>query len=189
MIATDPPYGVTEHEWDRPLMQDDLDRFLAWAAGTVFVFGAARTDRMQEILSFTPRPERLFVWRVDHPRSANPEQAFWAWEPIYVWRQRGIKLWDAIEWSSKQDETTGLHPSQKPVGLMEKLIGATDAQTIGEPFSGSGTTLVACERLGRTCFAVERDPGYVDVAVRRWQQMTHQTAILESTGQPFPVVE
>ena len=59
---------------------------------------------------------------------------------------------------------------------------------IADPFLGSGTTLIAAEQLGRVCYGIEIEPRYVDVAVRRWQQATGQTAILESTGQPFPDV-
>jgi DNA modification methylase len=55
-----------------------------------------------------------------------------------------------------------------------------------EPFSGSGTTIIASEQTGRRCYAMELSPHYVDVAVRRWQQFTGQTATLESTGKPFP---
>lgn len=55
-----------------------------------------------------------------------------------------------------------------------------------EPFSGSGTTIIACEQTGRRCYAMELSPHYVDVAVRRWQLLTGQTAILEGTGKPFP---
>ena len=55
-----------------------------------------------------------------------------------------------------------------------------------EPFSGSGTTIIACEQTGRRCYAMELSPQYVDVAVRRWQAFTGQRAVLESTGQYFP---
>jgi len=55
-----------------------------------------------------------------------------------------------------------------------------------EPFSGSGTTIMACEQTARRCYAMELSPQYVDVAVRRWQQFTGNRATLEATGQPFP---
>lgn len=55
-----------------------------------------------------------------------------------------------------------------------------------EPFSGSGSQIIAAEQTGRRCYAMEVSPQYVDVAVRRWQQFTGKTATLESTGQPFP---
>ena len=56
---------------------------------------------------------------------------------------------------------------------------------IYEPFSGSGTTIIAAEQLGRRCFAIEIEPLYVDVAVRRWQKLTGKDAVLESTGKTW----
>ena len=55
-----------------------------------------------------------------------------------------------------------------------------------EPFSGSGTTIIACEQIARVCYAIELNPIYVDVAIRRWQDFTGQRAYLEATGEPFP---
>ena len=55
-----------------------------------------------------------------------------------------------------------------------------------EPFSGSGTTIIAAEQTGRRCYAMELSPQYVDVAVRRWQQFTGKRATLEATGAEFP---
>jgi site-specific DNA-methyltransferase (adenine-specific) len=77
------------------------------------------------------------------------------------------------------------HPTQKPIELCEKAI--TNSSQIGwivfEPFSGSGTTLAACERLSRKCRAVEISPAYVAVAIQRWADMTGQTPVLlEQTG-------
>jgi DNA modification methylase len=54
-----------------------------------------------------------------------------------------------------------------------------------EPFSGSGTTIIAAEMTGRTCFAIELSPAYVDVAVKRWQGFTGQDATLEGDGRTF----
>lgn len=55
-----------------------------------------------------------------------------------------------------------------------------------EPFSGSGTTLIAAEQTARRCYAMELSPQYVDVAVRRWQQYSGRAATLEATGEAFP---
>jgi DNA modification methylase len=57
-----------------------------------------------------------------------------------------------------------------------------------EPFSGSGTTIIAAEMTGRRCYAVELNPAYVDVAVKRWQDFTGRKAILEATGETFDQV-
>jgi hypothetical protein len=54
-----------------------------------------------------------------------------------------------------------------------------------EPFSGSGTTILAAEMTGRCCHAIELDPAYVDVAVKRWQEFTGQAAMLEGDGRSF----
>ena len=80
------------------------------------------------------------------------------------------------------------HSTQKPVECMRRPIenNSHHGDGVYEPFSGSGTTIIASEQTGRRCYAMELSPHYVDVAVRRWQQFTGQTAILESTGKPFP---
>jgi hypothetical protein len=57
-----------------------------------------------------------------------------------------------------------------------------------EPFSGSGTTIIAAETTGRACHAVELSPAYVDVAVQRWQAFTGKEATLEANGEPFTAV-
>jgi hypothetical protein len=58
-----------------------------------------------------------------------------------------------------------------------------------EPFSGSGTTIIAGEMTGRAVHAIELNPAYVDVAVKRWQEFTGQAAVLEETDQPFADVD
>jgi DNA modification methylase len=52
-------------------------------------------------------------------------------------------------------------------------------ETASPPFLGSGTTMIACERLGRRCYGMEIEPRYVDVAVHRWEQFTGRKAVLE----------
>lgn len=77
-----------------------------------------------------------------------------------------------------------------PVELPQTYIEAcTDAGSIVyEPFGGSGSTLIACEKTGRTARLMELDPKYCDVIVRRWQDFTGQQATLEATGQTFDEV-
>ncbi len=67
------------------------------------------------------------------------------------------------------------HPTMKPVALLETLLrnSTRRGDIVFEPFAGSGSTLIACERLGRRCFAVEIDPAYCDVIRRRYQEHTH----------------
>ena len=81
------------------------------------------------------------------------------------------------------------HPTQKPVLLLERILknSARQNDLVLEPFSGSGSTLMAAERLGMCCRASELDPGYVDVAVMRWQAWTGRAAVHAVTGEAFPV--
>ena len=71
------------------------------------------------------------------------------------------------------------HTTEKPVEVLETIIGVMqDMRVVYDPFCGSGTTIIACERLGRRCRAVEIEPGYVAVALERWATMTGQTPVL-----------
>ena len=85
-----------------------------------------------------------------------------------------------------QKSETG-HSTQKPVECMKRPIenNSSAGQAVYEPFSGSGTTIIAGEMTGRSIHAIELNPAYVDVAVMRWQEFTGEQAKLESDGQNF----
>lgn len=75
---------------------------------------------------------------------------------------------------------SALHPTMKPVELFERHIknSSEPGQNVIDLFGGSGTTLMACEKLGRRCFMMELDPAYVDVIVKRWEDETGKKAVL-----------
>ncbi len=75
----------------------------------------------------------------------------------------------------------------KPVGLVEYLIKNSSKQEdiVLDPFLGSGTTLIACEKLQRFCYGIELDPKYCDVIIKRWQQFTGKEAIHEQSGKTY----
>jgi DNA modification methylase len=79
------------------------------------------------------------------------------------------------------------HSTQKPVECMKRPIenNSSPGQAVYEPFSGSGTTIIAGEMTGRCVYAIELNPAYVDVAVKRWQDFTGQVATLEGDGRSF----
>jgi DNA modification methylase len=85
--------------------------------------------------------------------------------------------------NAREDDGHG-HGTQKPVECMRRPIenNSSPGQAVYEPFSGSGTTIVAAEMTGRSCFAIEIDPAYVDVALLRWQAFTGETATLANDG-------
>ena len=84
-----------------------------------------------------------------------------------------------------------LHPAMFPVELPEEYINAMtdEGDCVYEPFGGSGTTLIACEKTGREARLMELDPKYVDVIVRRWQEFTGKQATHAATGATFAEVE
>jgi DNA modification methylase len=85
-----------------------------------------------------------------------------------------------------QKSETG-HSTQKPVDCMKRPIenNSSPGQAVYEPFSGSGTTIIAGEMTGRHVYAIELNPAYVDVAVKRWQDFTGEDATLEGDGRTF----
>lgn len=84
-----------------------------------------------------------------------------------------------------------VHPTQKPVELIEKAINnsSKSGDTILDVFGGSGSTMIACEKTNRINYSMELDPKYCDVIVKRWQDFTGLEATLESTGQSFGTIK
>lgn len=82
------------------------------------------------------------------------------------------------------------HPTMKPVAIVERMLtfSARPGDIIVDAFGGSGSTLMAAERLGMCARLNELDPKFVDVIVKRWQDYTGRQAVLESTGQTFDEV-
>jgi len=87
------------------------------------------------------------------------------------------------------EEATG-HGTQKPVELMRRPIlnNSVPDDIVYDPFLGSGTTLIAADKTDRVCYGLDIDPRYVDVIVRRWQQLTGKQAVLESDGRTFDLI-
>lgn len=81
-------------------------------------------------------------------------------------------------WEIAKD-TNYIHPTQKPVALCARALkNHKGAKNVIDLFGGSGSTLIACEQLGRTCYMCELDPKYVDVIIERWETLTGQKAEL-----------
>ena len=79
----------------------------------------------------------------------------------------------------KKNAVNDLHPTMKPIKLLAKFIrNSSDAgESVLDPFGGSGSTLIACEQLGRKCYTMELDPKYCDVIIARWEKLTGGKAI------------
>jgi DNA modification methylase len=90
-------------------------------------------------------------------------------------------------WFFDKPAKNDLHPTMKPVALVERAIrnSSKSRDIVLDPFGGSGTTLIATERTGRRGRLIELDPKYVDVAVQRWQEQTGKSARLQQSGKSF----
>lgn len=94
-------------------------------------------------------------------------------------------------WSLSRGSTGAyVHPTQKPVELIERAMGNSSkgGDTVLDLFGGSGSTLIACQKTGREARLMELDPKYCDVIIRRWQNFTGKKAIHEATGKTFDEV-
>ncbi|MEQ8928615.1 MAG: DNA methyltransferase [Silicimonas sp.] len=92
-----------------------------------------------------------------------------------VWSYPGVNTFQAGKGGD-----LALHPTVKPVAMISEAIkdASGRGEAVFDPFLGSGTTLLAAEKVGRKCYGVEYEPRYVDVAIRRWQEMTGKDALL-----------
>jgi DNA modification methylase len=168
-----------------------LDHALTPDAAVYQWFGIMRTEVIwQSWREVGLLPHQVLIWLKS--RSVLTYSHFmWNYEPfMYGWPQGHMPkakpsadakaVWEI---ASKIDDGAGsIHPTMKPVETIRRPIGyhTTPGGLIYEPFSGSGTALIAAEETGRTCYAMELSPAFVDVAVKRWETFTGQTATLEA---------
>jgi DNA modification methylase len=125
--------------------------------------------------------------RADYQRQYEPM--------LYGWREGSDHYWCGARdqgdvWFVKKPAVNDLHPTMKPVELVERAIrnSSKSRDTVLDPFGGSGTTLIACERTGRLARLIELDPKYCDVIVRRYCEHTGKDAVLESDGRAWAEV-
>ena len=120
----------------------------------------------------------------------------WQHEPAWYAVRKGKKgHWagdrkQTTVWAIPHRKSESGHGTEKPVECMRRPIenNSSPGQAVYEPFSGSGTTIIAAEMTGRACHAIELNPAYVDVAVTRWQAFTGEDARLEGDGRSFAEV-
>jgi len=119
------------------------------------------------------------------------------YEPIlYGWKQGSDHYWCGARdqgdvWFFDKPTVNDLHPTMKPVGLVERAIrnSSKTRDTVLDLFGGSSTTLIACDRTKRQGRLMELDPKYVDVIVERWQTATGKAAVLAEGKQTFAEVK
>lgn len=188
MAFTDPPYGIgfeyASHDDSSNAANADLvarafalaPRAKAWTPGA--------NNLARDISRFGVA--KVAAWWKRFAAAGNGIGGAATWEPVLIVDPLARRLAnDHLDIPTDRAEVEGKplvehHPCPKPVKLYVDLIEAlTDPEhAVYEPFSGSGTTLIAGQITGRSVRAVEIDPAYVDVAIKRWQEFTGRQAIL-----------
>jgi DNA modification methylase len=211
LMVTDPPYGVeydpgwrkragigsTGTATGRVLNDERADWRDAWAlfpGNVAYVWHADRhasaVQTSLEVAGFEIRCQ--IIWAKDRFVISRGHY-HWQHEPCwYAVRKGAASSWTGDRrqttlWQIGHQKSETGHGTQKPVECMRRPIenNSSPGQAVYEPFSGSGTTIIAAEMTGRACHAIELNPAYVDVAVRRWQDFTGQKARLDGDGRSF----
>lgn len=217
MAFTDPPYNVNyantakdkQRGTHRPILNDNLGEgfagflsaacanLLAYSKGAVYIaMSSSELDTLQ--LAFRGAGGKwstFIIWakntftlgRADYQRQYEPI--------LYGWRDGVDHFWcgdrdQGDVWFINKPVKNDLHPTMKPVELVERAIrnSSKTRDIVLDLFGGSGTTLIAAEKAQRRARLVELDPKYVDVIVKRWQDYTGAKASRQSDGLAFDEV-
>jgi DNA modification methylase len=202
-VITDPPYNVGIEYGANVNDEKSVIEYLYWNIQWFEITKAV----VRSCIILTPgiinmpmwiadieRTHRILAWVKENQCSRNyigATSGFNIWEPILVYgKAKKCIARDSFSIPIHIQPDIGNHPCPKSIKAWHWLIDAfTDnADTIYDPFMGSGTTIIAAEQTGRICFGLEIEPAYVDVAVRRWQEFTGKQAVLEGTAKTFDEV-
>jgi len=214
MVWTDPPYGVNygatmkdklrkKHRriandnlgpaFD-PFLRDACTNILAVTKGAIYICMSsselhtlyrACTESGGHWSTFLIWAKNTFTMgRSDYQRQYEPI--------LYGWKEGTDHYWCGARdqgdvWFVKKPIKNELHPTQKPVELIERAIrnSSQARDVVLDPFAGSGSTLVACQKTGRQARLIELEPKYCDVIIRRFEEFSGKRAVLESDGRGF----
>lgn len=200
---TDPPYNIDYGNIKHPKFKvrnidndnmsgDDYRTFCqkfiaqikANVTGCIYAFGAPAQDGR---IFFTELDNAFHcsttvIWNKDvftlgRGKYQNKYEPCW-----FGWNEDGANFTDDRKltnvWDFERPKRSSEHPTMKPVGLIQMPIehATKKGDIVFDPFLGSGTTLVASEKLGRICYGLELSPNYCDVIVKRWEEITGQKA-------------
>ncbi|TDQ43811.1 site-specific DNA-methyltransferase [Tepidicella xavieri] len=214
MVFTDPPYNVNyansakdklrgKH---RPILNDALGEgfydflfdalalIMAHTRGAIYIaMSSSELDTLQAAFRAAGGHWSTFIIWAKNTFTLGRSDYQRQYEPIlYGWPEGGERHWcgdrdQGDVWHFNKPQKNDLHPTMKPVELVERAIrnSSRPGDVVLDPFGGSGTTLIAAEKAGRVARLIELDPKYADVIVRRWQDFTGQQATREADGVAF----
>lgn len=194
LCLTDPPYGLGEKKKsgknDYSVFDDTLENIKEMADNwvpmvremcNVVVFSPGVTRQW-----IYPEPNWVICWFYGGGQLRSP-WGFNCWQPFLCYGKdpslasRNGARPDAVDMNTPANAGDINHPCPKPMKLWHWMIDRlsfSKDDLIYDPFLGSGTTIIACEKTGRVCYGMELDPRYTDVIIARWEQYTGNKAIL-----------
>ncbi|MGE0650274.1 MAG: site-specific DNA-methyltransferase [Alphaproteobacteria bacterium] len=214
MCFTDPPYNVDYGNSakdkmrgkDRRILNDNLgegfERFLYDACvniltvtkGAVYIcMSSSELHTLQTAFTNAGGHWSTFVIWAKNTFTLGRADYQRQYEPIlYGWKEGSDHYWCGARdqgdvWFIDKPARNDLHPTMKPVALIERAVrnSSKSRDIVLDPFGGSGSTLIACEKAGRQARLIELDPRYCDVIVRRWQEWSEKAATLDGDGRTF----
>jgi DNA modification methylase len=214
MVFTDPPYNVNYANTakdklrgtNRPILNDNLgeafEAFLTAACqnllevtkGAVYIaMSSSELDTLQSAFRAAGGRWSTFIIWAKNTFTLGRSDYQRQYEPIlYGWRDGADHFWCGARdqgdvWQIKKPAKNDLHPTMKPVELVERAVrnSSKTRDIVLDPFGGSGSTLIACEKAGRRARLIELDPKYVDVIVKRWQNWSGLQARRVADGVAF----
>lgn len=205
LIITDPPYNVAYKGKTKDALEiqndsmgnEDFYQFLLDAytsmytaardGAGIYVFHADSEGMnfRKALLDAQWKLAQCCVW-VKQTLVLGPRDYHWQHEPVlYGWKPTGAHSWysdrkQTTVWNFDKPARNGEHPTMKPVDLVIYPMenSSKKGDLVFDPFGGSGTTLIAAEKVGRTCNIMELDAKYCDVILKRWENFTGQSAEL-----------
>jgi DNA modification methylase len=214
MTFTDPPYNVDYGSSakdklrgnERKILNDNLGsgfeaflhdacaNILSVTKGAVYVcMSSSELHTLQRAFTAAGGKWSTFVIWAKHAFTLGRSDYQRQYEPIlYGWRDGHDHYWCGARdqgdvWFFDKPARNDLHPTMKPVALVERAIrnSSKSRDIVLDPFGGSGSTLIGCEKAGRQARLLELDPRYCDVVVQRWQAWTGDHATLKGDGRSF----
>ena len=196
MVFTDPPYGV-DYKGINNDNRDGLEILLrgcfanylttSKSGAAIYVF---HSDRCADIFHTVFREffhfSSMIIWAKNSLTLSRTDYQSQHEPCLYGWMKNGSHAFygdrkQVSLWRVDKEKVVG-HTTPKPVSLIEKALlnSSKSDDLVSDLFGGSGSTLIACEKTGRSCRMMELDPKYCDVIVKRWEEFTGQKARLEN---------
>jgi len=192
MVFTDPPYNIDYQgiKDKRKIKNDKMDdeSFVDFLTSsllgceTMYVCCSWQYAHLfrEAMIKIARKPKAMIIWDKVNP-AQHLDKYFKQHEIIYYYGDfGGQKTLRGDVWNLKRKKNT-LHPTMKPVELITMALeDQKDKKTVYDGFLGSGSTIIACEKMDRICYGMELDPIYCDVIIKRWENFTGKKAELEN---------